>query len=85
MEVVMIDLKKCNLFKDFGWDRLEWQKRIRVAKIGTSFDDDGDDDEVLKCNSQYLKGTFGYSKRLPNKLPYYKKKKEKKLLIPCHD
>lgn len=77
MEVVMIDLKKCNLFKDFGWDRLEWQKRIRVAKIGTSFDDDGDDDEILKCNSQYLKGTFGYSKDFQINFPTIKKKKKR--------
>ena len=32
MEVVMIDLKKSNLFEDLAEDRLEWRNIIHVAE-----------------------------------------------------
>ena len=31
MEVVRIDLQKCNLFEDLAHDRLEWRNKIHVA------------------------------------------------------
>ena len=31
MELVKIDMKKCNLFEDLTQDRSEWKNRIRVA------------------------------------------------------
>ena len=31
VEVVKIDMKKCNLSEDQAQDRLEWRNRIRVA------------------------------------------------------
>ena len=45
MEVVKLDLKKCNLCKDLARDRLEWRNRIHVAdptQLGQVFDDDDD-------------------------------------------
>ena len=43
MEVVTIDLKKCNLSKDLAQNRPEWRNRILVAnptQLGQGFDDD---------------------------------------------
>ena len=31
MEVVWIDMEKCNLSEDLAQDRLEWRNRIHVA------------------------------------------------------
>ena len=31
MEVVRLDIKKCNLSKDWAQDRLEWRNMIHVA------------------------------------------------------
>ena len=31
IEVVKIDLKKCNLFEDLAQNRSEWRNRIRIA------------------------------------------------------
>ena len=31
MEVVKIDIKKCNLYEDLAQDRLVWRNKIRVA------------------------------------------------------
>ena len=39
MEVIRIDLKKCNLSKDLAQDRLEWRNKIHVADpniVGTT-------------------------------------------------
>ena len=40
MEVVTIDLKKCNLSRELAPDRLEWRNRIHIANpniVGTRF------------------------------------------------
>ena len=47
MELVSIDLKKCNFFEDLAQDILECRNRIYVADptwLGQGFDDDDDDD-----------------------------------------
>lgn len=55
MKIVIIDLKKCNLFEDLAKDGLEWRKKIH----------DDDDDGGLtttKTSSQYQPlwpATFG--------------------------
>ena len=47
MEVVKIDLKKCNLSKDLAQASSEWRNKIHVADpniVGQGFDGDDDDD-----------------------------------------
>ena len=51
MEVVKIDLKKCNLSEDLAQNRSEWRNRIHIANptyLGQGSNDD-DDDDVLKA------------------------------------
>lgn len=43
MEVVRLDLKRCNLFEDLASDTLEWRNRTHVAtptELGQNFDND---------------------------------------------
>ena len=45
MEIIHLDLKKCNLSKDLAQDRTEWRNKIHVAdstELGQGFDDDDD-------------------------------------------
>ena len=47
MEVVTINMNKCNLLEDLAQDRSEWRNKIHVAtptQLGQGFNDDDDDD-----------------------------------------